>query len=92
MLFSNKNKHNPNYVPYNLYDYTVEMASQKSFKNGFNFNIVYFDQPQRAASPGGYRDLFDKYVVTPRSKYGSSFAPDDVVEGQIIQETNGTNE
>jgi len=87
---SNKNKKNPSYTPYNLYDYTVEMSSQKSFKNGFNFNIVYFGQPERAASPGGYLELFSKYVADPREKYGDTFAPDDVVEGQVIQETNGT--
>lgn len=74
---ANKNKRNPNYTPYNLYDYIITMSSQKSFNAKGQFYVVYFDQPERVAEPGKYREWFDKYVVRAQSQHGHNFVPED---------------
>jgi hypothetical protein len=80
---SNKNKRNPNYKPYNLYDYVVNMSSQASVNAKGKFHVVYFEAPERVAEPGKYYEFFDQYVVKPQSKFGHNFVPQDAgVEGK----------
>lgn len=83
-----KNANNPDYVPYNLYDYTLELGSYKDINDYGQFFVSKFENLRKVKleNKGKYRPYYEKYVLS-YGKDSSPLADDDgVITGELAED------
>lgn len=88
---TNIHRNEPNYTPYDFYDYVISLTSEKRPGKQGNYQIVRFFDLKKVEVRGTYKHLYDEYVIRPYKMYATQTAelensPESALEGELVQE------